>query len=191
MTLDLTHYEDMDPLARDVPEWSPAQYRDARGTEIGVSSWQEVSQDRVEAFGVATDDRNYIHMTPEKARSKAKLPGTIAHGLFTLSLLPSINYELSPKAKGAVMGLNYGFDKVRWIAPVPVGCRVRGRMVLADVAPKNGSLVITNDVTIEIEGQEVAEGGKPALIARSLTHVRLTPEVYAEAEAAFDEGSAA
>ncbi|MEM6441187.1 MAG: MaoC/PaaZ C-terminal domain-containing protein, partial [Pseudomonadota bacterium] len=104
MTLDLTTYEDMDPLARDVPEWTPAQYRDARGTEIGVSTWQEVSQDRVEAFGVATADLNYIHMTPERAKSQAGMAGTIAHGLFTLSLIPSINYELSPKAKGAVMG---------------------------------------------------------------------------------------
>jgi len=184
----VTEIQDMDPLARDVPVWAPAQYRDARGTEIGVSSWQDVSQDRVSAFGVATEDRNYIHMNPEKAKAKARLPGTIAHGLFTLSLIPSINYEVSPMAKGAVMGLNYGFDKVRWIAPVPVGCRVRGRMTLADCEPKNGSLVITNDVTIEIEGQEVASGGKPALIARSLTHVRLTPEAYAEAEAAFAEG---
>lgn len=189
MTLDLTAYEDMDPLARDVPVWSPEQYRDARGTEIGVSSWQEVSQDRVEAFGVATDDRNYIHMTPEKAKSQAKLPGTIAHGLFTLSLLPSINYEISPMAEGAVMGLNYGFDKVRWIAPVPVGCRVRGRMTLADVEPRNGSLVVAYDVTVEIEGQEVAAGGKPALVARSLTHVRLTPEIYARAEAVFAEAA--
>lgn len=189
MTLDLNDYQDMDPLARDVPVWTAAQYRDARGAEIGVSSWQEVSQDRVEAFGVATADLNYIHMTPERARSQAGMDGTIAHGLFTLSLIPSINYELSPMAEGAVMGLNYGFDKVRWISPVPVGCRVRGRMVLADARPRNGSLVITNDVTIEIEGQEVASGGKPALVARSLSHVRLTPEAYSAAEAVFAEGA--
>ncbi|MEO1689645.1 MAG: MaoC family dehydratase, partial [Pseudomonadota bacterium] len=162
----MTEIEDMDPLARDVPVWTAEQYRDARGTEIGVTSWQEVSQERVSAFGVATEDRNYIHMTPEKARSQAGLPGTIAHGLFTLSLLPSFNYEVTPMAAGAVLGLNYGFDKVRWIAPVPVGARVRGRMTLADAEPKNGSLVITIDVTVEIEGQEVAAGGKPALVAR-------------------------
>ena len=67
----MTEIQDMDPLARDVPVWTAEQYRDARGTEIGVTSWQEVSQERVSAFGVATEDRNYIHMTPEKARTQA------------------------------------------------------------------------------------------------------------------------
>jgi acyl dehydratase len=175
-------FEDMDPLTRDVPEWSVAEYRAAIGTEVGVSSWIEVTQAKVDAFAVVTDDRNLLHVTPEKARERG-MPGTIAHGFYTLSLLAGFGYQVTPKAKGAVMGLNYGLDKVRFLSPVPVGCRVRGRIALQDARLRGDTLVITWDVTVEIEGQEVAKGGKPALAAIWLGHVGLSPEAAAEARA--------
>lgn len=183
MAITASGIEDMDPLARDVPEWTVADYKNHIGAEIGVSTWRHVTQERVDAFAVSTEDVNYIHVNPERARSQGNLPGTIAHGLFTLSLIPTFNYELTPKPKGGVMGLNYGFDRVRFLSQVLVGSRVRGRVTLTDAQVKNGSLVLTYDVTIEIEGQEIDQGGKPALAARSLSHVRLSHEALAQAKA--------
>lgn len=180
-------FEDMDPLARDVPEWSFAQYRAAVGTEIGVSDWHHVTQAEVDAFAVVTDDRNLIHVSPEKAKARG-LDGTIAHGFYTLSLLAGMNYQVSPMAKGAVAGLNYGLDKVRFLSPVPVGCRVRGRIGLVDARLKANTLIVTWDAVIEIEGREIAEGGKPALAAVWLSHIELSPEA---AEAARAEAGAA
>lgn len=184
MAITASGIEDMDPLERDVPVWSVADFKARIGTEIGVSTWRDVTQEKVDAFAVSTGDVNYLHVNPERARAQAGMSGTIAHGLFTLSLLPTFAYELTPKVMGSVLGLNYGFDKVRWIAPVPVGSRVRARYVLADAEVKNGSLVLTYDVTVEIEGQEMDKGGKPALIARSLGHSRLSPETLRELEGA-------
>ena len=175
-------FEDMDPLTRDVPEWTIADYKAAIGTEIGVTEWHHVTQEEVDAFAVVTDDRNLLHVTPEKAKARG-MPGTIAHGFYTLSLLAGFGYQVTPKCRGAVMGLNYGLDKVRFLSPVPVGCRVRGRIGLVDARVKGHTLVVTWDVVVEIEGQEIAEGGKPALAAIWLGHVGLAPEALAEAEA--------
>ena len=164
--------EDYDPLARDVPVWSVAEFQDRVGQEIGVSEWFEVTQAAVDAFAVATDDRNFIHVNPPRAK-EAGLPGTIAHGFFTLSLLAGFAYQITPKVKGAVMGYNYGLDRVRFINQVPVGSRVRGRYKLADAEAKDGALVTAYEVTVEIEGQEVASGGKPALVATSRGYAKL------------------
>ncbi len=164
--------EDYDPLARDVPTWSVADFKAKVGEEIGVTEWFHITQEAVDAFAVATDDRNFIHVNPPRAK-EAGLPGTIAHGFFTLSLLAGFAYQLSPKVKGAVMGFNYGLDKVRFINQVPVGAKVRGRYTLADAQEKDGALVTAYDVVVEIEGQEVASGGKPALVATSRGYSKL------------------
>ena len=164
--------EDYDPLARDVPKWTPEEFIERVGQEIGVTEWFEITQAAVDAFAVATDDRNFIHVNPPRAK-EAGLPGTIAHGFFTLSLLAGFSYQLTPMVKGAVMTFNYGLDKVRFINQVSVGARVRGRYTLADAQKKDGAFVSAYDVVVEIEGQEVASGGKPALVATSRGYAKL------------------
>ncbi|MGG7564631.1 MaoC family dehydratase [Rhodovulum sp. DZ06] len=167
-------FEDYDPRARDVPAWAPEEFGAHIGEEIGVSDWIEVTQEAVDAFAVSTHDVNFVHVNPERTRAETPLPGTIAHGFYTLSLLSQFGYQVMPAVKGATLGLNYGVDAVRMITPVPVGSRVRGRLALA-TAERRGEtgFVVGYDVIVEIEGQEVANGGRPALKARWLTHASL------------------
>ncbi len=136
------------------------------GTEIGVSSWIVVDQPLIDAFARTTGDEHPIHVDPVHAAA-LPLGGTIAHGLLTLSLLPRMSYEVCPAVEGARFPLNYGFDRVRFVAPVPVGSRVRGRVVLhsaTEVAP--GQRQLQWRVTVEIEGRD-----KPALVADWLTRM--------------------
>ncbi len=134
------------------------------GTEIGASDWITVTQPMVDAFAQVTGDEYFLHVDRERA---AALPfkGTIAHGFLTLSLLAVMGYQVCPFVAGARFPLNYGFNRVRFVAPVPVGGRVRGRFVLRSaemVSP--GQRQLTYDVTVEIEG-----GSRPALVAEWLT----------------------
>jgi acyl dehydratase len=99
------------------------------GTELGLSDWMEVPQSRIDKFADATDDHQFIHVDPERA-AETPFGGTIAHGFLTLSLLSAMNYNCVPRVREQTMGINYGFDKVRFMAPVPAGARVRGRFVL-------------------------------------------------------------
>ncbi|TYO90126.1 MaoC family dehydratase [Oceanicella actignis] len=173
MEHDMTQIQDFDPRERPAPVWTVEQLMAAQGKEIGVSSWIEITQERVNMFAVATDDRNFIHVNPERTRREAGLRGTIAHGFLTLSLLSAMSYEVTPRIEGATLGLNYGVDKARFLTPVPVGARVRGRISLAEVTRKPGALIIAWDAVVEIEGAEVAAGGRPAMIARWLSHITL------------------
>lgn len=169
-------FEDYDPLDRGAAEWTPEEFAAHVGEEIGTTEWIEVTQAAVDAFAQATFDVNYVHVNPERARAQAGLPGTIAHGFYTLSLLSQFGYQVMPAVKGSVLGLNYGVDGVRMITPVPVGARVRGRLTLAAADRRGASgFVVQYDVIVEIEGQEVAAGGRPALKARWLTHQTLAP----------------
>lgn len=136
------------------------------GTEIGVSDWVEVSQDRISTFADVTEDHQFIHIDEEKAKAFTPFGGTIAHGFLTLSLLSKFG-EALPAVSGAKMGMNYGFDKVRFLSPVPRGSKVRGHFTLAAAIEKNpGQILMTYAVTVEIEG-----GAKPALVAEWLTLV--------------------
>jgi acyl dehydratase len=134
------------------------------GAEIGASDWITVSQPMVDAFADVTGDRYFLHVDPQRA---AALPfgGTIAHGFLTLSLLATMGYQVCPYVEGARHPLNYGFNRVRFVAPVPVGSRVRGRFVLrsAEILGPTQRQVLY-DVTVEIEG-----ASKPALVAEWLT----------------------
>jgi acyl dehydratase len=103
------------------------------GSELGLSDWMEVPQSRIDKFADATDDHQFIHVDPERA-AETPFGGTIAHGFLTLSLLSAMNYNCVPRVREQTMGINYGFDKVRFMAPVPAGARVRGRFVL-EVGP--------------------------------------------------------
>ena len=139
------------------------------GEEEGVSEWFQVDQQRINDFADATLDHQFIHIDPEKSAKLSPYKVTIAHGSLTLSLLPHLSGQIppsEPKAmEGLVMAVNYGLDKVRFPAPVPVGSKIRARRSLAGAELKGSSSVqLKQVVTIEVEGQE-----KPACVAESLT----------------------
>ncbi|UXN59250.1 MaoC family dehydratase [Phyllobacterium zundukense] len=136
----------------------------AIGTEIGCSEWRVVSQDMINLFADATDDHQFIHTDPERA-AETPFGGTIAHGFLTISLLSTLAYEALPMIEGATMGINYGFDKVRFMAPVRSDKRVRARFKLVDADIRPSGRVLNNyEVTLEIENSL-----KPALVANWLT----------------------
>ncbi len=133
------------------------------GTEIGVTDWFEIDQDRVNLFADATLDDQFIHVDPEAAAA-TPFGGTIAHGFLTLSLLPFLLETVSLEIKDMLFMLNYGTDKVRFINPVPVGSRIRARNVLSAADEKrSGQWLVKQTVTIEIEGID-----KPAMVAEFL-----------------------
>jgi acyl dehydratase len=133
------------------------------GQEVGVSGWLPVDQARIDAFAEATEDRQFIHVDPEAAK-QTPFGGTIAHGFLSLSLLSRMAAEASLLPDGLKMAVNYGFDRVRFLAPVRSGKRVRGRFTLDSVDEKApGQLLIRQRVTVEIEDEE-----KPALTAEWL-----------------------
>jgi acyl dehydratase len=140
------------------------------GQEIGASRWYEMSQARIDAFADVTEDWFFIHTNPEKAATETPWGGTIAHGFLTVSLLSAMAYEVVPGVEGASRSVNYGFDRLRFVAPVPVGSRVRGRFTLTEaVTDKPGEVTLKYATVIEIEGQEVANGGRPAVAADWIT----------------------
>ena len=133
------------------------------GTETGVSRWFLIDQARIDAFADATEDWQFIHVNPEQA-SATPFGGTIAHGFLTLSLASAMSYDAVERLEGVAMGINYGFDKLRFLAPVPAGSKVRGRFKLLSAEDKGGGRwLIKHELTVEIEGSD-----KPALIAEWL-----------------------
>ncbi len=134
------------------------------GNEIGVSEWHEVTQEDINTFAEVTGDDQWIHLDAERAR-ETPFGGTIAHGYYTLSLAPRFSYDLF-KLEGVAFGLNYGLNKVRFPAPMPVGDRVRMRMELAAVDDIPGGAQITMKLTFERDG-----GDKPVCVAESLSRV--------------------
>ncbi|MEN3290913.1 MAG: hypothetical protein V7642_166 [Burkholderiales bacterium] len=133
------------------------------GQEVSVTDWVEITQERVQLFADATGDHQWIHLDVERSRKESPYGATVAHGFLTLSLLPML-------MQGAVsmpafrMGLNYGLNKVRFPAPVPVGSKVRGRMTLMSVEDIPGGVQMIWQVTIECAGS-----GKPVCVAESIT----------------------
>lgn len=141
----------------------PSELQGLIGQEIGLSKWFEITQARIDAFADCTEDHQFIHVDPEAAK-KTPFGGTIAHGFLTLSLASAMSYDAVAPLDGVVMGVNYGFDKLRFLAPVPAGSRVRGRFRLLSAEDKgNGRWLLKHELTVEIEG-----GDKPALIAEWL-----------------------
>jgi len=142
------------------------------GHEVGVSPWRDVTQHMIDLFADATDDHQFIHCDPERAARETPFGGTIAHGFLSLSLLSTMAFETLPPLEKSKMGVNHGFDQVRFLAPVKTGSRIRTHFVLADVkARPSGWVQMMHDVTIEIEGS-----AKPALTARWLTLTFIEPE---------------
>lgn len=130
------------------------------GQVVGTSQWVEVTQERVNKFAEATGDFQFIHVDPEKA-ALTPFGGTIAHGFLTLSLIPLLTMESDcPRPEGIKMGVNYGGNRTRFLAPVRVGKRIRGHFKLLEMEEKRpGQWQQTMEITVEIEGEE-----KPALL---------------------------
>jgi len=133
------------------------------GREVGVSDWFEIDQDRVNKFADATGDHQWIHVDVERATRE--IGGPIVHGYLTLSLIPFLSAGLL-NLKGVTRGVNYGSNKVRFTSMVRVGKRVRLRQKLLSAEPKSGGLQLTNECTIEIEGEE-----RPACVAETISVV--------------------
>jgi len=139
------------------------EIRSKVGQEVGTSSWLTVDQGRIDAFADATEDRQFIHVDPEAA-AQTPFGGTIAHGFLSLSLLSRMAAEATLLPDRLKMAVNYGFDRVRFLAPVRSGKRVRGRFTLDSVVEKApGQYLMRHTVTVEIEGED-----KPALTAEWL-----------------------
>ena len=131
------------------------------GEEVGISPWVEMPQERIDLFARATDDFQWIHVDPERAKGSS-FGGTIAHGYLTLSMLPKLTestFEFSDRK----MGVNYGLNKVRFTAPVPAGAKIRGRFTLTKYEKLEGGVQVTWNVTVEREG-----GDKPVMVAESI-----------------------
>jgi acyl dehydratase len=140
-----------------------AEIRDRIGQEVGISSWLTMDQERINEFADATEDRQFIHTDPEAA-AQTPFGGTIGHGFLTLSMLSRMAAEAMLVPDSIKMAVNYGLDRVRFIAPVRSGKRIRGRFRLDSVDEKApGQLLLRHTVTVEIEGEE-----KPALTAEWL-----------------------
>ena len=131
------------------------------GEEMGVSDWFEVTQEKVNLFAEATGDHQWIHVDVERATRE--IGGPIAHGYLTLSLIPMLGAQIL-RVEGVTRGINYGCNKVRFTGMVRVGKRVRMRQKLVNVEARSGGLQLTNECTIEIEGEE-----RPACVAETLS----------------------
>jgi acyl dehydratase len=143
-----------------MPLASLDEIRGKVGEEVGVSGWLPVDQARIDDFADATEDHQFIHVDPEAA-VKAGFGGTIAHGFLSLSLLSRMAADAMLIPEGVKMALNYGFDRIRFLAPVKSGKRVRGRFTLDSFEEKApGQYLMRHIVTVEIEGEE-----KPAIVA--------------------------
>ena len=144
-------------------------FKPVEGEESATGDWMEVDQEKIDQFADVTLDHQFIHIDPERAKD-TPFGTTIAHGFLTLSLLTHLGASAQPenpdpaRFKGMVMGVNYGFDKVRFVSPVKVGSRIRVHSLLSSVELKGNAVQQTRTMTVEIDGQE-----KPALVADWIT----------------------
>ncbi len=137
------------------------EFRSKAGELECTSPWVEVNQELINLFADATHDHQFIHVDPDKAKAMTPFGGTIAHGFLSLSLLSKFAMESIPRIANSVMGVNYGFDKVRFLMPVPAGSRIRAHFKLTECEERNpGEYLSHYNVTVEIENND-----KPALIA--------------------------
>src|SRR4029077_9270129 len=134
------------------------------GQELGLSDWVAIDQQTIDAFAAFTGDKQWIHVDVERAKRESPFRGPIAHGYLSLAMVAPLAMQIGVIPTDAAAGLNYGIDKVRFLAPVPAGARVRLRVVRAGLEPREGGQVIMKtENTLEVEGSE-----KPALVAETL-----------------------
>ena len=153
------------PFNASRPKISLDEIEASVGKEVGVSRWFTIDQALITAFGKLTQDEYFIHMNPERAAKETPFGGSIAHGFLTLSMMSAMAYDALPEVEGRTMGMNYGFDKIRFLSPVPAGSKVRGHFVVSAVEKKSPQQVVVRyAISVEIEGK-----AKPALAAEWLT----------------------
>jgi acyl dehydratase len=141
-----------------------AGLNDRIGQELGMSDWVTIDQPCIDSFASCTGDHQWIHVDVERAKRESPFRGPVAHGYLTLAMVAPLAMQVGVIPTDAAAGLNYGIDKVRFLAPVPAGARVRLRVVLAGLEPREGGQVIMKTQnTLEVEGSE-----KPALVAETL-----------------------
>jgi len=141
---------------------TPEQLSEKIGTTLGTSKWYEMGQGRIEQFADVTEDWQFINLDSERA-AKTPFGGTVAHGYLTLSMLSAMAEDVLPVLDGASASVNYGFDRLRFLAPVPTGARLRTEFVLNGVEPKEDRVLVRLGVTMQIEDHEA-----PALVAEWL-----------------------
>ena len=150
-----------------------AEFVAGAGTRTHTSSWIEITQDVIGRFADVTNDHQFIHVDPERAKAETPFGGAIAHGFLTLSLLSAFAIDALPVPEGTAMGINYGFDKIRFLAPVRTGKRVRAHFKFLECSErKPGEMLSRYEVSVEIEGSET-----PALVAIWLGMVILESKV--------------
>jgi acyl dehydratase len=150
--------------AETIPTLSIGELERKIGSEVGISPWCTIDQKLIDVFADVTFDHQYIHIDPERARD-SPFGGTVAHGFLSLSMLSHLAYTGLPNIEGRTMGVNYGFDRIRFISPVRAGSRIRARFRLVEVKQRSErEYMMRYDVTVEIEGED-----KPAIVADWLT----------------------
>jgi acyl dehydratase len=150
-----------------VGEFTISQLGERIGQELGVSDWVTIDQSRIDKFAACTGDHQWIHVDVERAERESPYGGAVAHGYLTLAMVAPLAMQIGVLPKDATAGLNYGVDKARFLAPVPAGARVRLRVVLTGVEPKDGGQAIMKTRnTLEVEGSD-----KPALVAEALAYL--------------------
>lgn len=155
------------------------------GQELGVSSWVTIDQAMIERFAETTNDHQWIHVDIERARRESPYGATVAHGYLTLSLIAGLSYEIGTRPRGTAAAFNYGLDRVRFLAPVRAGSRVRLRSTLVSFEEKEpGRFLLRANQVIEIDGED-----KPALVAETLALLVKGPEAWSggQAPSASDE----
>ena len=141
------------------------------GKVVGKSEWYEINQETINKFADPSKDHFFIHVDPERVRRETPLDSTIAHGFLSVSMLSAMSYDCVPGIEGAYFGLNYGFNKLRFVSPVPVNSKIRGHFTLKDIDRKDtGEITMTYDVIVELENQE-----KPVLAAEWITKAFVKP----------------
>ncbi|MEM1300289.1 MAG: MaoC family dehydratase, partial [Pseudomonadota bacterium] len=152
------------PMDRDHIYVSLETLRGMVGTETGVSDWTPIRQDRIDAFADLTGDHQFIHVDP-KAAEATPMGTTIAHGFHTLALMSYLGMGTRPRLEGVKHSVNYGIDRLRFVAPLPSGAQVRARFTLAELEERTpGEITMHYDVTVKLQGQE-----RPALVCRLLS----------------------
>ena len=140
-------------------------YSSLVGSEIGLSEWIKVSQKMIDDFCNVTGDYQFIHNDPDRAASETPFGGSIAHGFLTLSLITKMYKDTTPIIEGHELVINYGLNRIRFLAPVPSGSRIRGRITLGKVEPRGVNKILTeNKIVVEIENAE-----KPAMLGTWVT----------------------
>ena len=148
-------------------EFTISQLGERIGQELGVSEWVTIDQSRIDKFAACTGDHQWIHVDVERAERESPFGGAVAHGYLTLAMVAPLAMQVGILPIDAAAGLNYGVDKARFLAPVPAGARVRLRVVLTGVEPKDGGQAIMKTRnTLEVEGSD-----KPALVADALAYL--------------------